>query len=365
MKVIVSKSELVSLIGKVQNIVPLKPTVPILANILLEAIDDQLVISATDLSVSMRVFMKAHVLEEGAITVPARKFFYLIRELTSPQVEIHVLAETVSINAGTSHFKLHGMHKGEFPSFPDLSESTSFSLANSILHEMFSRSSFAAAKEDSKQVLNGVLLDYNENKATFIGADGKRLAKLQVETHFVAEKPGSYVIPLKAVEEIIKITDVKEEESKVMLMQDKIALESSNAILVAKLLSGEYPDVSRVIPEKTNNPIRLHREELISLLRQVSLFTSERNCSVRFTFSQSELHIAANSGDIGEGKVNMPVNYSGPKQEIAFHPGYFLDILRHCKDEVVNFDFTGPYNPGVISDSTSALFVIMPMRLET
>ncbi|NNM43472.1 MAG: DNA polymerase III subunit beta [Chlamydiae bacterium] len=365
MKVIVSKSELVSLIGKIQNIVSPKPTLPILANVLLEAVDDELIISATDLTVSMRVYTKAQVLEEGAITIPARKFFYLIRELTSPQVEIHAESETVSINAGSSHFKIHGMHKGEFPTLPDLSESTAFSMPNSVIREMLSRSSFAAAREDSRQALNGILLQYSDNKATFIGTDGKRLARLETQTNLSSEQSGSYVIPLKAVEEIIKIVDAKEEESKIMLMQDKIALESGPFTLITKLLSGQYPDVSRVIPQKTPNPIKLHREELISLLRQVSLFTSESNSSVRFTFSPSELHLSANSGDIGEGRVNMPVNYTGAKQEIAFNPNYFLDILRHCKDEVVNFDFTDSYNPGVVSDSTSALFVIMPMRLDT
>ncbi len=147
-------------------------------------------------------------------------------------------------------------------------------------------------------------------------------------------------------------------------MPDKIALELKSATLISKLLSGEFPDVSRVIPESKGHAICLHREELISLLRQISLFTSEQASSVRFTFTTGELYIAATSSELGAGTVQMPVNYSGEKLEIAFNPIYFLDILRHIKDETVNFNVTDAYNPGLITDSSTAQFVIMPMRLE-
>ena len=175
MKVIISRLELVALIGKIQGIVPSKPAIPIVANVLIEAIDDQLIIIATDLTVSMRVYAEAKVLEEGSITLPARKFFSLIRELTAPQVEIHTISpEVATINAGSSHFKCYGMHKGEFPSLPDLSEGIQFSIAPTALKELLSRSAFAAARDDSRQVLNGLLLENAQQTVTFIGTDGKR-----------------------------------------------------------------------------------------------------------------------------------------------------------------------------------------------
>jgi DNA polymerase-3 subunit beta len=365
MKAIVSKLDLVSLIGKIQSVISSKPPIPILANILIEAVDNQLIISATDLTVSIRAYIEAKVSEEGAITLPARRFFQLIRELTAPQIEIHSTSpEHAFINAGSSHFKIQGMHKSEFPALPDLSGAFSFSMPSSSLKELLARTAFAAAKDDSRQVLNGVLLEYAQNAATFIGTDGKRLAKLIANLEMPEQHNGSYIIPLKAVDEIIKILDGKEESAKVSLMADKIGLQSGPITLITKLLSGQYPDVSRVIPEKTPNPIALHREELISLLRQVSLFTSDTSSSVRFTFSTGTLHLSATSGEIGEGKVHMPANYDGNKLEVAFNPNYFLDILRHSKDESVSFDIKDPYNPGLITDSSNALFVIMPMRLE-
>ena len=366
MKVTISRLELVALIGKIQNVVPSKPAIPILANVLIEAIDDQLIISATDLTVSIRVFAEAKVHEEGSITLPARRFFQLVRELTAPQVEIHTLSpEVATINAGSSHFKIHGMHKSEFPALPDLSDGAQFSISAAALKELLSRSAFAAARDDSRQVLNGILLQNANQTATFIGTDGKRLAKIHSAVDLPQDFSGSFIVPLKAVEEMVRMLDIKEEEpAKISLMADKIALELKSTTLISKLLSGQFPDVSRVIPQQKEQAIALHREELISLLRQVSLFTSDTSSSVRFTLSDGELHLSATSGEIGEGKVKMPVNYNGEKLEIAFNPVYFLDILRHSKDETVKFNVSDSYNPGLITDSSTAQFVIMPMRLE-
>lgn len=366
MKVVITRIELVNLVGKIQSIVPLKPSVPILSNILIEAIDDQLILSVTDLTVSMRAYIEAKVLEEGAITLPAKRFFQLIRELTAVQVEIHALSSEVAIvNAGSSHFRIQGMHKHEFPNFPDLLEGIQLTLSSSQLNHLLSRTSFAAARDDSKHALNGILLQQVENSLVFIGTDGKRLAKNELIIDKDSAHPSSYIIPLKAIEEIIRLLDSKEETPVTLtLMSDKIAVEFKSTTLITKLLSGQYPDVCRIIPEQIANPIALNRDELISLLRQVSLFTSENSNSVRFTFTTGELHLSATSGSIGEGKVHMPVNYGGEKLEVAFNPNYFLDMLRHSKDESVHFSISDPYNPGLITDSTSAQFIIMPMRLD-
>lgn len=365
MKVVISKMELVTLIGKIQSIIPPKPAIPILANILFEAVDDQLVLSATDLTVSIRAHADAKVVEEGSITLPAKRFFQLVRELTAPQVEIHLESPDVAIiNSGSSHFKIHGMHKEEFPEMPDLSEGTSLTLTTAVLKEMLTKTGFAAARDDNRQVLNGILMQSSGAAATFIGTDGKKLAKAHTKVDLPPGMQGSFILPIKAVEEIVRLLDAKEESVKLVLMSDKVSIEAGPVLLISKLISGQYPDVSRIIPEKKKNPVQLHREELISLLRQVSLFTTENNSSVRFTFLPGELHLSAVSGDIGEGKVHMPANYGGEKIEIAFNPIYFLDILRHSKDETINFEVSDSYNPGLLTDSSDALFVLMPMRLD-
>jgi len=364
MKLIISRNELVSLIGKIQSVVPSKPAIPILSNILIEAQDGQLIMSATDLTVSMRAYVDVKIQKEGAIALPARRFFQLTRELTTPQITLECDTNGIAtITAGTSHFKLNGMNKSEFPSLPDLGSATAFAMDSSKLKEMLYRTSFAAARDDSRQVLNGIYTEIEENLLTFVGTDGKRLAKIHQTVNTGMKKKVNFIMPLKAVEEMSKILD-SDSSAKFSIMSDKIALEVGSICLITKLLSGQYPDVERVIPDQSAmKSITLHKEELTTLLRQVSLFTSEMNYSVRFSFQDGQLKLQAVSNDIGEGKVNMPVDYNDDKLDIAFNPYFFIDILKHCKDETTTFGVTDSYNPGMITDSSSAQYVIMPMRL--
>ncbi len=364
MKAVISKSDLVTMIGRIQSIVASKPAIPILANILIEAMDDQVIISATDLMVSMRCFMEAKVIEEGAISLPGKKLFQLIRELTSPQIKISAsTSEIAEITTGSSVFKINGMNKAEFPALPDLNNLPEITLPSSALKEMLSKTAFSAAKEDSRYMLNGVQFTIVDQKISFIGTDGKRLAKASTSCSADRQLRGQHVIPLKAVEEMIKILDDSDTPVNISLAPDKIALEAGSQTLIAKLLSGQFPDVERVIPSNLIHQFAIHREELMALLRQISLFTSESSNSVRFSFETGQLHLSATSTDIGEGKVSMPVDFAGARFDIAFNPYYLLDILRHTKDETVRIGLNDSHNPGLITDSTSALFVIMPMRL--
>lgn len=244
-------------------------------------------------------------------------------------------------------------------------------LSQEELREMFFRTSFAVSKDDTRYALTGVFLNVENGQACFVGTDGKRLARthlaLQVDPGF----NGSYIIPIKAVDEILK--NLKEEgDATLYLLNDKIAVETENSLHVTKLLSGDYPDVNRVIPENSGQAVTLHREELLTLLRQVSLFTADGYHSVRFSFGNGEVKLSANTKDIGEGNVSMPVNYHAEQIDIAFDPSFFMDILKHTKGERVTLGVTDSFNPGVITDSeegntatagSTPLFVLMPMRL--
>ncbi len=372
MKFIIATQELNFALSKIQHVVAAKSTIPILGNVLIEAYNDEIVITATDLTVGVRYVMEAKILQEGATTLPAKKLAQLVRELTVPHLEVSTNANDVTeIIAGASKFKLNGMNKDEFPSLPDMEGSIHFSIKQSDLKDMFYRTAFAVSREDNRFVLTGVYLKIENGVATFIGTDGKRLSRIQKAISIDSEFKSGYIIPLKAVDEILKNL-TEEGEAKVALMQDKIAVEASGTTIVSKLLAGDYPDVNRVIPPSPSTVVTLHREELMALLRQISLFTADTSHSVKFTFSPGELTLAANTSEIGEGSVKMPVDYRGNKLEIAFNPNFYLDILRHCKHERVLLGVEDPFNPGVITDQEEApivtsspvpLFVLMPMRL--
>jgi len=364
MEFVISKSELGALIGKIQNVVPQKAPIPILSHVLIEAKQGELIFTATDLTVGIRCFTKAKVVQEGALSLPSKRFFQLVRELTDSQIEITAHAsEMAEIRAGTSRFKLNGMNKQDYPTLPNLKEGFKFTIKAQDLKEMLYRTAFAVSREDNRYVLTGVLMRIQNGKAVFVGTDGKRLAKTETVVHLTEDFSGEFILPLKAVEEILKILNDKDEEVTVYLTSDKAAFETSSSLIMTKLLSGDYPDFEQILSTQSEIVLTLHREELITLLRQISLFTADSYHSVRFTFEPGELILTANTANIGEGKVSMPVNYEGSKMDIAFNPHFFLDILRHSSDETVNLGITDSYNPGIITDSTASLFILMPMRL--
>lgn len=373
MSFIIPAQEFNFLVNKVESVISAKPTTPLLSNILLEIKGGILRMTATDLTVAICCETEVKMLAEGSVALPAKTLGQLVRELTSPHLQLTITDRYIAeITAGTSKFKIHGMSGAEFPKLPDISNAVSFKMPQKTLKTLFHRVGFAIAKDPSRQVLTGALMRIANGEITLLGTDGKRLSRVHAKIDLDPAFSGSYVIPLKALEEFRNnLTD--EKEVRIHLMQDKIAMEVDGTYMITKLLAGEYPDVSRVIPESSQFVVTLHREELMSLLRQVALFTANANHSVKFSFTDGSLALSANTSDVGEGKVHMPVNYSGEKLDIAFNPGYFIDILRHSEgEETVALGLSDSFNPGVLTINEGALsqvfaatplFVLMPMRL--
>lgn len=372
MKFIISTQEFNVLLNKCLNVVAAKAAIPILANVYITASKGKLTLMATDLIMGIVCTADAQVLEEGATTLPAKRLAQLVRELNSPTLEITTHpTEVTDIVADASRFKLLGMNKNEFPTLSALEGATQIRVSQKEFKDALFRTAFAVSREDNRYALTGVSLHIEQGEATFVGTDGKRLSRTFMPINADPQFQGRYILPLKTVEELLKnLSD--DGEATLHLLSDKIAVETGNVMMITKLLSDEYPDVSRVIPDSSSSIVALHRDELMSLLRQVSLFTTANNHSVRFAFNPGELHLSANNAEFGEGKVSMPVNYEGQPLEIAFNPNFFLDILRHTRAQSVAMGLTDSYNPGVISDTSSeqdpatakSLFVLMPLRLE-
>ncbi len=373
MKFVIPTQEFNYLISKCLNVVSAKAAVPILSNLLIEASSGMIRVTATDLSVGIRCFAEVEIIEEGATTLPARKLAQLIKELTTPNIEIYCSPNHITeITAGTSKFRLLGMDKAPFPSLPDLGDVVKFTVKERDLKEAIFRTAFAVSKEEARYTLSGVWLSISGGKAILAGTDGKRLARAILPIENAPDLTGTYIIPIKAVDEILK--NLREEgDVTLYLLEDKIAVQTQDALIVSKLLSGEFPDINRIIPLEANKLISLHREELMTLLRQIALFTSENNNVVRIVLENGEMSLGASANEVGEGKVSMPANYYGDRFEIAFNPSYFLDVLRHSKNETVSLGVSDPFTPGIVTDAEitsyapenlSPLFVLMPMRLK-
>lgn len=371
MKFEISTQEFTNLVNKIYNLIPPKPTNPILSNFRITANDDELILMSTDLSVGIQCIGEAKIIEEGSTTLPAKSLLQLLRELTSPYIQVSTNSHDVTtLIAGSSQFKINGMSSAGFPNLPDFDESNQIVLKQKDLKELLSNVSFAISKDDNRYVLTGASMQIANDKLTFLGTDGKRLARSSLTLETPTNIYSQSTIPLKAVEEIVKNLN-DEGDVTIHIMPDKISVAIDKTLLIAKLLTGEYPDIQRVIPEKSDHLITLHREELSSLMRQVFPFTSPDHLSTKFSFEDGELRLMSNTTNLGEGNLSMPVNYHDSKIEIAFNPLFINEILRRCKNEVVTLGIIDSYNPGVITDGEgpvnqnemSPLFIIMPMRL--
>lgn len=363
MKFVAPKEELVQAVAKLQSVVAARPALPLLANFMIEAKGDTLILTATDLTVGIRCHIKAQVIEEGATTLPARRFFQLIRELTAPQIQLSTNEQEVAhVQAGNSRFKIHGMSQSEYPQLPEFKEENSFKVAQKFLKEALFKTAFAVSKEDSRYVLTGVLMHLDAEGSTFVGTDGKRLAKAPLSLQDNKLK-GRYILPAKAVDEVTRCLEDNDEMVQIYVESDKVAFDLGHTLLMTRLVSGEYPDFQRVIPSQTKIEVVVHREELMSLLRQVALFTGDGSQSARFTLMEGELMLSAVSQEVGECRVSMPLHYQGVRFDIAFNPSFFLDILRHTSDDTIRLGLIDPFNPGLIADGQGAIFVLMPMRL--
>lgn len=369
MKFVVSTQEFNYLLSKCLGIIPQKPAMPILSNLLIVAENGGITVTATDLTVGVRCFTEAKILEEGSTALPAKTLGSLMRELNAMNIEVstnsHHLTEII---ANSSRFKMNGMEGSEYPSLPELNDAIKIVVPQEQLKAALSNTVFAAARDDSRFALNGVCMQIQNGKATFKATDGKRLAKTELQLEIDPAFSGTYVIPIKSVEELLKVLE-EDGTATIYLMADKIAVENESTQIITKLLSGEYPDFRQIIPSQVDTQISIHRGELMSLLRQVSLFAEEEKHSVKFSFEKGELKLMANK-EVGEGKVNMPVDYSQERLEVAFNPTYFNDILRHIKGETFKLGVTDSYNPVVILegdvesiDVANPLFVLMPTRL--
>ena len=227
MKAVVSKMELASLVSKIQNVIPNKPAIPIVANVLIEAVDNQLILNVTDLMISVKCFTEATIIEEGSIVLPARKFFSLVKEFTSPQVKITTnLNNTAEIVSGSSSFKINGTSKSEFPVTQEFVGNSEISIPQNKLKEMLYSVIFCAAKENTRYTINGVCLRAANGVLTAIGTDGKRFARTKIKIAIDSSFQGEYLLPIKTTEEMIKMLEDIDASATLSFMSDKIFLEN-------------------------------------------------------------------------------------------------------------------------------------------
>lgn len=368
MKLICGKEDLLRGVQIVQTVVSARSTLPILSNFLLEAQGQLIKLSSTDLEVGVSCFIKGEISKEGDITIPAKRFGDIIRELPDDK-SIEVRSDEsnqVDIKCGKSHFSLMGLAKADFPVLPAFPEDKNFTISASVFKQMLRRTAFAASTDETRYVLNGVYMLADGGTLRLISTDGRRLAYISTE---VTDKTitSKAIIPTKAVNEIQRLLsqDDSGEDVQVGLTENQIAVKIKDITIISRLIDGSFPNYDQVIPKKHERQIKLKVKDTLSAVKQMSLLSSDKSAVVKFTFGKNILRISAQAQGLGSGEVELDVEHSGSLLEIAFNPGFLMDVLKNIDDDEVFCDVTNSLTPAVLKPvkDSSYLCVVMPMRV--
>ncbi len=362
MKLKINKDVVLEGLQKIQSVVSTRTTLPILQNILLKADKEKLWLSATDLEVSVRTGIAAEVSKAGGTTLPARRIFSIFRELPASDIEIEVDDKDVaSIHCGASFFKIVGISEDEFPPLPKFEGGRAYTIDQGVFKTMLSNTSYAASTDESRYILNGVLLSFKGDKLTVVATDGRRMALFEQEVEFPKNAEGDIVLPFKTVDELLK-TLKDSGPLKIVATDNQISFEFDEMLIVSKLVEGTYPNFRQVIPAQCEERVAIEREALLTALRRVALIASEKSNSVKLSFGKNKLEISATSPEVGESRENLPVKYAGKTITVAFNPEFLMDPLRTIAKEEIFIEMTDDLSPGVIKTDLPFLYVLMPMR---
>jgi DNA polymerase-3 subunit beta len=382
MELIFEREKLWEAMQIVGSVAASRNTLPILANVLIRAADDQIQLAATDLEVGIKFVVQGEVVEPGSITVPAKKLADIVRELPSStssgelaKVRLATLTnDRVEIDCENAKFKVVGLTDEEFPPLPEVGDEF-FTLGSDVLRSMIQKTSFAVSTEETRHFLNGVYFNVTPDLVRMVATDGKRLAvatqhvegtsTLQQEKQ-AEEKEIGVIIPTKAASNIVR-TFTGDEDVRIALLENQIAFAAQNMTLISRLIEGEYPDYQAVMAPAMSNEIKLsvNTEYLFSVIRRVSLLANPKTPSIRMEAKDSELNVSASTPELGEAQEMMQVNIEGGNVEIAFNARFVMDVLRNIEADEVLFKFRDSLSPVLVtpSEEDNYMCVIMPMRL--
>jgi DNA polymerase-3 subunit beta len=368
MNLTISKEQMINGLQAVQNVVSNRTTLPILSNVLMRADGQRLSLTATDLDVTISCAVEAKVTKPGASTVPVKKLFGIVRELSNLEIDIEVDDKNnCTVRSGASFYKINGLSADEFPPLPTFKEDKKVVLSQETVRGMMKKTSFAISTDESRYVLNGIFLSLKDHKMTMVATDGRRLALVDEEVDVSEKSQGEFIVPAKTVAELNRLLQEKGEvEIRYAENQASFTLKDekgSSVLIVSKLVEGNYPNYRQVIPAETKERVALVREEFLHALRRAEIMTSEKSNSVKMNFGKNKLEITANSPEVGEAKETLAINYKGPEMAIAFNPKYLIDPLNALVNDEVFIELIDELSPGVLKINGPFLYVVMPMRL--
>ena len=357
----------------VSKAVSTKGSLPVLAHVLLKTEDGKVKLAATDLETGVVTWVGARVEKEGAVTVPARLLSELVANLPQGKIEISAEKQRLTLRAPQIKSRLNGLSADEFPPLPDVPEAPSikgeaaFLLDSETFPAAVSQVAFAAASDESRPILTGVLIKGVGKDLSLVGVDGFRLAERKLCLSEDLAKELSMVIPSRTLAEVARLAAHQEEPVRVVLLpeENQVLFELQGSRITSRLLEGKFPDYKKIIPPSFTTKAKLLTEDLLKAVRLAAIFARDSASIVRIKLEASQpLTLSANTSEVGENRTRVEAGVEGEPLEIAFNSKYLIDVLSNLQAEEVVFEASGPLNPGVLKPfgSSNYLHLIMPVR---
>ena len=372
MKFSIERAALLKAVAQAQSVVERRNTIPILANVLIEAQDSDVRFRATDLDIEVVDRADAQVERAGATTVSAVLLHEIVRKL--PDGSLVTLTDDgakgrLTVEAGRSNFSLATLPKEDFPVMATSEYSSNFSAPAVVLRRLFDKSKFAISTEETRYYLNGVYMHISDSDGgkvlRCVATDGHRLARIDAELPSgAAEMPG-VIVPRKPVGELRKLLDDDEAKIAVSVSETKIRFATPDITLTSKVIDGTFPDYTRVIPQGNTRKLEVDAAEFAKAVDRVATVSSERSRAVKLTLAEDKLILSVNAPDSGAAEEELAVAYGDEHLEIGFNAKYLLEIANQVDRENAVFMFNSSGDPTLMREGndTSAVYVVMPMRV--
>ena len=372
MELVVRKTDLLRELQLFQGIVERKNTIPILANILIEADGDQVKMLATDLEVGLRSRCTASVTKSGSLTLPAKKLYEIVKALPETDVRIEENKNGVKVAADRFDSRMQTLPREDFPSLPDATGTFSATLPRDVLKHMVSKTQFAITGEDTRYFLNGALFIQAADSMSLVATDGHRLALISVPREKTkgkgkGEEEERVILPRKTLLELGRLLAEGEGDIQYERGENHLFFDIGGRLLISRMIDGQFPAFERVIPKNNDKKVEFDRDRLTSAVKRVALLSNERSRAVKFQMDKGKVEIASSSPEFGEAKEVIVVDYSAAPVTICFNAQYVLDFLAVVETDSVSLEFKDEMSQAVMkpvgAENYDYTYVIMPMRV--
>lgn len=366
MKVLCDREKLREGLAVANNVIPSKTTKAVLANVCLVATDDALELVGTDLDVAVRYRIAdgIKVEEPGMVVVPARVTLDFVRDLSGETVTIEAGETRCELKSGEDSCELVMADPDEFPVVQRFDEDGSASIQAGTFTTLVNRTAFAAAREQGRYAMHGVLTEVEDGLLRLVATDGRRLAVASAPIDAPRPPGQPVIVPTRGMQLFCRVIRDSLDQVRLSIGDNQIGFKTPDAEVFTRLIDGEFPRYAAVIPPESSNRVEADAELFARKLRLVANVTGEEARAVRLSLRDGHMELFGQSAGRGEAHANMEVDFKGAKAEIAFNPDYVLDGLKNCESGVVRLEFNEKTSPGKFTLGESYVYVVMPITID-